>query len=411
MSFDAKTSAKKVDYKGRHHGDCEFKQRTMRILMANYEFPPIGGGAGKANLCLLKEFAANGRLMIDVLTSAPKPGFTTEKFADNITIYKVGVHKKNLHFWRKTEVAEWLFKAGFRYHALLRKNSYDLAHAFFAFPTAYLCLRTAAKLPYIISLRGSDVPGYNVRLRIDYKLLSPLFRRIWKSASALVANSQGLAELAEKFAPQLDIGVINNGVYTDTFYPATAKRPTRPVKILTVSRLISRKRIDLLIETVAKAKELDVDIQLDIAGQGNLMHRLEKLARKLAVAERVNFMDRVPTEQMPQLYRDNDIFVMSSAHEGMSNAMLEAMACGLPIVTTRCEGVDELIADNGIVVEHPSPDSMAEAIKALIDDPPRYEQMSAAAVKQAQQFTWSSAAGQYLDCYHTVIDKRSRGNG
>jgi glycosyltransferase involved in cell wall biosynthesis len=380
----------------------------MRILMANYEFPPIGGGAGKANLCLLKQYAGRDDLVIDVLTSAPKSGFTTEKFADNITIYKVGVHKKNLHFWRKTEVAEWLFKAGFRYHALLRKNSYDLAHAFFAFPTAYLCLRSAAKLPYIISLRGSDVPGYNVRLRIDYKLLSPLFRRIWKSASVLVANSQGLAKLAKKFTPDLDIGVINNGVYTDTFYPAPAKGPAQPVKVLTVCRLISRKRIDLLIETVARAKELGVDIQLDIAGEGNLMAELRRLPEKVGVEGRVNFMGRVPAEQMPQLYRDNDIFVMSSAHEGMSNAMLEAMACGLPIVTTRCEGVEELIADNGIVVDRPNAGLIARAIKALIDDPARYEQMSAAAVKQAQQFSWSSVAGQYLDCYHTVINNRSR---
>jgi glycosyltransferase involved in cell wall biosynthesis len=111
---------------------------------------------------------------------------------------------------------------------------------------------------------------------------------------------------------------------------------------------------------------------------------------------------------MPQLYRDSDIFVMSSAHEGMSNAMLEATACGLPIVTTRCEGVEELITDNGIVVEKPNPDSMAEAIKSLSDDPTRYEQMAAASVRQAKQFTWSRAAKQYLDCYHSVINNRSK---
>ena len=101
---------------------------------------------------------------------------------------------------------------------------------------------------------------------------------------------------------------------------------------------------------------------------------------------------------------------MSSAHEGMSNAMLEAMACGLPIVTTRCEGVDELIGDNGIVVEHPSPDSMAEAIKSLADDPVRYEKMRDASVSRAKQFTWSLVANQYLDYYRTVINNRSRAN-
>ena len=199
----------------------------MRILMLNYEFPPIGGGAGKAHLCLLKEFAGNSELSIGVLTSAPKAGYSVEKFAENITIYKVWIHKKNLHFWRKIEVAQWLFKAWFHYRRLLREKSYDVAHAFFGFPTGWLCLGGAAKLPYIISLRGSDVPGYNVRLGMDYKLLSPVFRRIWKNASVLVANSMGLRKLAAEFMPDLDIGVICNGVYTDRFYPAEEKKPTR----------------------------------------------------------------------------------------------------------------------------------------------------------------------------------------
>jgi len=379
--------------------------------MANYEFPPIGGGAGKANLCLLKQYAGNDELVIDVLTSAPKPGFTIEKFADNITIYKVGVHKKNLHFWRKVEVIEWLFKASRYYRRLLNENNYSLAHVFFAFPTAYLCLRSAPKLPYIISLRGSDVPGYNVRLQTDYKLLSPLFRRIWRSAAAVVANSRGLAELAKKFMPSLDISVINNGVDTDIFYPAPSKHSTEPVKALTVCRLISRKRLDLLIEAVARSKELGIDVQLNIAGQGNLMAKLKTLAQKLTVAERVKFMGRVPAEQMPQLYRDNDIFIMSSAHEGMSNAMLEAMACGLPIVTTRCEGTEELVSDNGIVVERDDANDIAAAVKRLVRDEQTYERMAAAARERAKLFSWPWVAQRYLDCYREVKKQKGRFTG
>ena len=79
-----------------------------KILMLNYEFPPIGGGAGQAHLCLLKEYTDYDNLTIDVLTSAPKPSSIKEKFSENVTIYKVGIHKKNLHFWRKIEVIEWL---------------------------------------------------------------------------------------------------------------------------------------------------------------------------------------------------------------------------------------------------------------------------------------------------------------
>ncbi|NQT02808.1 MAG: hypothetical protein HQ580_12340, partial [Planctomycetes bacterium] len=109
----------------------------MKIIMLNYEFPPIGGGAANAHRCLLQQYARNSDLKIDVLTSAPKPGLLKEKFAENITIYKVGLHKKQLHYWRKTEVLEWLFKAGFHYRRLLRENDYDFAHAFSGFPTGW----------------------------------------------------------------------------------------------------------------------------------------------------------------------------------------------------------------------------------------------------------------------------------
>ncbi|MHC4556424.1 MAG: glycosyltransferase, partial [Planctomycetota bacterium] len=109
--------------------------------MLNYEFPPIGGGAAKAHLCLLRQYASYKDLKVDVLTSAPKPGTVTEKFSENINIYKVGLHKKQLHFWRKTEVIEWLAKATFHYRRLLRENDYNLVHAFFGFPTGWLCYR------------------------------------------------------------------------------------------------------------------------------------------------------------------------------------------------------------------------------------------------------------------------------
>ena len=372
--------------------------------MLNYEFPPIGGGAANAHLSLLRQYAGNSELSADVLTSAPKPGFSKENFSENITIYKVGIHKKNLHFWRKAEVLEWLFKARFRYLRLLRENNYDLVHAFFGFPTGWLCRRSADKLPYIISLRGSDVPGYNIRLGLDYKLMAGLFRRIWSGAALVVANSNGLRKLALEFMPALDIRVIPNGVDTEKFHPSEKQTLTKPIQALTVCRLISRKRIDLLIRAVARAKELGLDVRLNIAGHGNLMEPLRRLADQLDIADSVAFMGRVPAERMPQLYRDNHIFVMSSAHEGMSNAMLEAMASGLPIITTRCEGVEELVVDNGLVVEQANAEQIAKAVRELVDDRQAHKQMSIAARRQAEKFGWNKVALSYVEQYHKILN-------
>ena len=149
--------------------------------MLNYEFPPIGGGGGNAHFQLLREYANKDNLKVDVLTCAARPGLSRERFAENVTIYKVGIHKKDLHLWKRAEVIEWLIKAGTQYRNMLKRDSYNLAHAFFGFPTGWLCYRSSKKLPYIISLRGSDVPGEHARLKLDYKVLGPVFCAIWKS--------------------------------------------------------------------------------------------------------------------------------------------------------------------------------------------------------------------------------------
>lgn len=373
----------------------------MKILMLNYEFPPIGGGAGQAHLNILRQYSNFSDLEVDVLTCGVGSTIEVEQFSDNIKIVKVGIKKENLHYWKKSEVIFWLMRAGRYYRKMIKDNHYNLAHAFFGFPTGYLPYKSAGKLPYIISLRGSDVPGYNIRLGIDYYLLAGLFRRIWSNASAVIANSDGLAKLGQRFMPELNIPVITNGIDTGRFAPEAGHKMGDPVNLLTVCRLISRKRIDILLNAVVHCLVRGLDVRLNIAGHGNLRDELENLARKLGIFANVRFLGRVESEEMPEIYRANDIFVMSSAHEGMSNAMLEAMACGLPIVTTHCEGVDELITDNGIITQD-NPSHFADAIINLCKNKDKYQQSRIAARTQAEKFSWANTANQYIKVYGQV---------
>ena len=370
--------------------------------MLNYEFPPIGGGGGNAHLNLLKQYSQKKELYIDVLTSSPAPGNTIEPFSENITLYKMGLHKKSPHFWRKVEVLEWLFKARLCYKKLISQNRYDLVHAFFAFPSGYLCLRTAGKAPYIVSLRGSDVPGFNLRLKLDYHLLKGLFHKIWRNADAVVANSKGLAELAAKFEPSLNIGVICNGIDTNKFRPPPDRALTERIKLLIVCRLIARKRIHLLIETVHHLKQQGVDAELNIAGEGNLLNELKTQANQLNIADRVNFLGLIGYDKMPSIYQQNHFFLMSSTHEGMSNAMLEAMASGLPIITTACEGTEELVSENGKIIQKPSAENIAKAILETARDFDGYNRMAAASRAKAEQFSWAASAQQYINLYRTL---------
>ena len=372
--------------------------------MLNYEYPPVGGGGGLAGRNILRQFAGRSDIHIDLIASHPDSGNRVERFADNITLYLVGAEKKSLHFWTRWEVLRWMRRAYSLHRELLDRNSYDLAHAFFGFPTGVLTWRTARRLPYIISLRGSDVPGINARFSLDYKVLAPIFRRTWNSASRMYACSNGLRDRATRFMPQLGIDVIPNGVELERFTPAWHEMAADNIRLLTVGRLSVSKRIELLIESLVILKMLFANTTLTIAGGGGGADKLAKIIKDKGLAGSVTMSGIVPADQMPQLYRDHDIFVTATAQEGMSNAMLEAMASGLPVITTECEGVAELITDNGIVVRQPEPRLIAESIKLLADSPQRYRRMCDAARENAGQFGWGRVADRYMDAYRSVIE-------
>ncbi|HPC63948.1 MAG TPA: glycosyltransferase [Anaerohalosphaeraceae bacterium] len=374
----------------------------MKILMLNYEFPPIGGGGGYAHQCLLKEYSRHPELQIDVLTSSPAIGLTIETFSDNIRLYRVGIHKANLHFWKKSEVLEWLFKAERQLNKLLSSNNYDLAHAFFGFPTGWLTCRRRKILPYLISLRGSDVPGANPRLTLEYKLLGPVFRKIWRNASLLAVNSKGLARRAKAFLPDLDYPVIPNGVDTERFRPASDKPALSPFKLITVGRLTEVKRLDLALEAVCKALSAGLDVELTIVGDGNLTTRLKQLADALEISRRIHFTGWLDPDTLPEIYPVHHCFLLTSLNEGMNNALLEALASGLAVITTPCEGTDELVQNNGIVVEHAGPQNLADAIIKIAQDSAAYSQMCKTSRTIAERFSWSSAAELYIRYYHQL---------
>jgi glycosyltransferase involved in cell wall biosynthesis len=372
----------------------------MKILMLNYEFPPIGGGGGQAHLALLRQYADRQDLDVEVLTSAPKPGLSTEEFARNIRIHKIGIRKKDLHLWRRGEIIAWLARAGSFYRGLIGRKKYDLVHAFFGFPTGWLCHRTARQLPYIISLRGSDVPGANARLKLDYKILGPLvFKPIWQKAAALVACSEGLKTRALQFLPSARIQVIPNGVVLQRFYPAENRNDCDELKLLTVGRLSVTKRLPLLLETIALLRNQGKKVHLTVVGGGALEAELRQLLGERNLREAVTLLGRREGGEMPEIYRRHDLFVSASMQEGMSNAMLEAMASGLPIVTTCCEGVDELIADNGMVAEDSRPETLATAVQRLACDRATLNAMSRAARRKAESFGWDKVAEAYLQLY------------
>ena len=377
----------------------------LKILMINYEYPPLGGGAGIANRNLLNQYANTPDLSVDLLTSFAGKGMKVETIGQGVRIFKVGIDKQHLHKWKKSEVIAWLFKASKVHRKLLNDNSYDLTHCFFAFPSGLPAWFMRGKCPYIVSLRGSDVPGYNDKLGLDYFLLSGLFKSIWTHSKRVVANSEGLKELASNFFDSAGISVIPNGVVRDQFKFIDRSLTCCKVRLLMVVRFVYRKRVDIAIKTIVRLGEMGIDAELNLVGSGELENTLKRLAAESKVHNKVHFKGSLGHEQLPEVYAENDIYLMCSENEGMSNSMLEAISTGMPVVTSNCEGAKELVCDNGIRVHSQNPDIYADCISKIITEPRLYEQMSKQSDLIAEQFSIDSSANSYLKLYRDVINE------
>lgn len=382
--------------------------RKLHVLLLNYEYPPLGGGAANATRQLLLEFAEIKGVAVDLVTSSPDSTSDVERLSADITIHRLPVNKKGMHYWRQREVLTYLFRARNYIHAKLPLSRYDLAHAFFALPSGLLCYRHRDMLPYIVSLRGSDVPGFNQRLELHYSFLKPLVRRVWSGAASVIANSDDLRSLALRTSPLQQIEVIANGVDTKGFQPRRDdRRREGPLRILAVSRLIERKGLDILIRALPEILK-HRHVSLRIVGGGNLKDQLRSLAADLGVADAVTLTGYVPHERLPEIYNDADLFVLPSHAEGMSNALLEAMACGLPVIATDTGGSSALLHDNGLVVEENTPSDWSRAILAMTSDKTAMRDMAEASRAISRKYSWGGVAQKYLDIYLDVAKITSR---
>ncbi len=383
----------------------------MKILIHNYEYPPLGGGAGNATEYLLREFAAFSDMEVVLVTSSIDDTHRVEYPAPNIRIERLPIGKKsgekNLHFQSKGNLLAYAWKSWMFSRKLLKREQFDCIHAFFSVPSGFVArlLFSEFHLPYIVSLRGSDVPGYSERFKYLYAPLRPITRCIWKSAAKVVANSEGLRTLALLTDSSRDISIIRNGVDTKEFFPVPrdySDDPSKPFHTLAIARLTPRKGIRALLEAIEILKtEEKKPFLLDIAGDGDERESLEVFARDHTLSDRVRFVGRVPHADIVPLYHRAHTYVLPSLNEGMSNNVLEALASGLPIVTTDTGGTRELVEDgkNGCIIRMRDAKHIAEKLVFLASHPKEAEEYGKESRCRAELLGWSEVAKEYRKEY------------
>ena len=367
----------------------------MRLLFINYEFPPVGGGAAYASLAAARELVSLGH-DVHFLTSGSAAD-PCEELIDGILVHRVRAHRKNVHNAGLVGAASFVLNATIRMRSLLREHQYDLCHYYFGLPTGVLSVVPGAHthLPYVVSLRGSDVPGYDPALGFLHRVLLPLTRRIWRNAFRVVANSRDLRRLARECSPDIPIDVIANGAMVRRTNPPRSAT-NRGVRVLTVSRLIPRKDLETLI--VALSQTDDRSMTLDVAGDGPLAETLAALARSVGVEHRIRFHGYVGPAGLARLRAAADIYVLTSVSESCSMALLEAVAAGIPVIATRVGGTCELIEHNqtGLLIGAHDAGELAAALTQLGADARLRKRFSDAGRDLvAKRFTWRNTALRY----------------
>jgi glycosyltransferase involved in cell wall biosynthesis len=288
----------------------------------------------------------------------------------------------------------------------LRRQRFDFdlidAHYFYPDGVAALLLGQWLQRPVVITGRGTDLNLYPLR--------HPAIRRVisWaaRHAAASIAVSTRLRDvLVELGAPPARVHVLRNGVDLELFRPMDREHVRRDlgitkVTLASVGNLIEPKGHHLVIEALA----LLPDCQLLIAGEGPERGRLTALAASIGVGARVTFLGELPHEQMASIYSAADILVLASSREGWPNVVLEAMACGTPVVATAVGGVTEMLTAPlaGRLLQERSATALAATVMDLLADRPD----RTATRRHAETFSWDVIIADQLAIFRKVVAER-----
>jgi glycosyltransferase involved in cell wall biosynthesis len=271
--------------------------------------------------------------------------------------------------------------------------SCDVIDAHYLYPDGVAAAALARRLqrPFVVTARGSDV-------NLIAKMPAPR-RRILEAvatASRVIAVSEALkAELLGIGVAESRVEVLRNGVDTNLFRPVSRENTRKQLGangaylVATVGNLVPEKGHDL----VLRAARLVENLRVVVVGQGRERERLVALAAQLGMMNRVTFLDNVPQSELASIYSAADVLALGSVREGWPNVLLEAMACGTPVVATAVGGVPEIVTSDiaGEVVSGRDEQEFAAAIRRVLD-----RRTERAAVRaHASRYSWQPIVRRY----------------
>ncbi len=176
--------------------------------------------------------------------------------------------------------------------------------------------------------------------------------------------------------------------------------------ILSLSTLEPRKNLIFLLDAYAALRATgDVTHKLVIVGEkGWLYEGIFRRVKELCLEREVIFLGFVADENLPALYNLAEVFVFPSLYEGFGLPPLEAMACGTPVITSQGSSLPEVVGEAGLMVSSEDTEALTQAMRKVLDDPARREDLAKKGVRRAREFAWQSSARKLLTIYQDLAD-------
>ncbi|NSW57081.1 MAG: glycosyltransferase family 4 protein [Armatimonadetes bacterium] len=373
----------------------------MRILLVNYEYPPLGGGGGTALRDIAEELATRHDIM--VLTSGNR-SLLAREMVGGVQVARIPVPGRGMR-----AVASIASMAGFMWAGrrdgprIARDFAPDVVNTWFALPSGPVgaTISRALDRPNLLTIIGGDIYDPS-------KFTSPhrwpvtraIVRGAIRGADGICAISSDVRERAGRHygVDTGQIEVIPLGLPEPRFERLSRDElglPQDAFIAIAIGRLIPRKAFDRLIDALALTA--DRGIRLVIVGDGPLRKALEAHAAARGVGDRVTLTGWVDETRKFQLLAACDVFSLASLHEGFGIVYLEALHCGLPVVTSPDGGQRDFLRDgeNSLLVHSNTPAEYARCWRTLAEDPQLRRRLGDGARRTAGNYSITRTAQRY----------------
>ena len=370
-------------------------ERTA-VCLVSIEYLPTVGGVAVAVRRLVKTLVAEG---FDVHVVVPLfqdgPSMPVHSQEDGATVHRVA-----MNFAASLQQASLEFLRFVR--ELDQEVGFSLFHSFFLVK-AYACTLLAGKRPVIISIRGGDmVTQHHPAIRAAAVFSLQKARWVTSVNQIQLDDLHRLVDLTGRGS------VLRNGIApTPPASRWSLERCTRGT-VGTVGQFRRVKDIPLLVRAYAA---VDAALRRKLLLVGSFIEVAEEqwsqtLMRELGVEEQVEVTGDVPRERVLEALSSLHVYVQSSAFEGLPNALLEAAACGVPLVATAVGGMKEVLRDgeNALVVPHGDPPALAHAIERILADDALASRLSAGSLALAAELSIEREQGAWMELYRRLLD-------